>query len=410
MSITPSTPEICSDSRPLQKPVFEVFIVFLKLGLTSFGGPIAHLGYFRDELVERRKWLTESDFTQLLALCQFLPGPASSQLGFCLGLVRAGFLGAIAAFSAFTLPSAILLFVFSAVLPFLSGEIGAATIHGLKLVALAVVAHGVLGMGKKLCPDFNRLTIGVVSMAIIVYSGNVWLQLLVVVFGGLAGLILCRRITSMRIVAIELRYRARLGAFLLVMFVVLLFLLPFASEGEFSLFAVSNAFYQSGALVFGGGHVVLPLLEARVVQSAWLTEEQFLAGYGAAQAVPGPMFSFAAYLGASIPGKFGGLLGGIVALVSIFLPGFLLVAGILPFWRNLSKLPMAGSFIAGVNSAVVGLLAAALYDPIWTSSVSTVSDLLIASIGFLMLLRWKLPSILVVLWCLFSSVALAMFT
>lgn len=403
-----SEEEICTAVGQEKSSAFEVFFVFLRLGLTSFGGPIAHLGYFRRELVEKRRWLGESDFAQLLALCQFLPGPASSQLGFSLGLLRGGFPGAIAAFTAFTVPSALLLFVFAEALPLLSGPLGAAAIHGLKLVALSVVAHGVIGMGRRLCPDLQRLLIGLVAAAAVLLVVDAWFQLFVVVAGGLAGMLLCRGEAALHAGSMGMRYGTKLGYVLLLTFFLLLFLLPFMARGEFSFFTLADALYQSGALVFGGGHVVLPLLEVRVVDSGWLSEEQFLAGYGAAQAIPGPMFSFAAYLGGSLEGGYGGLAGAAVALISIFAPGFLLVSGILPLWSRIARLPLAGSFIAGVNAAVVGLLTAALYDPIYTSSVSSPADLLLAAIGLLMLLRWGLPSIFVVLWCLSASIAVAL--
>jgi len=385
--------------------VLEVFAAFLKLGLTSFGGPIAHLGYFRREFVERRGWIGESQFAQLLALCQFLPGPASSQLGFSIGLLRAGWAGALAAFIAFTLPSAVLLFAFAAYLPQITGTIGDAAIHGLKLVALVVVAHGVLGMTRQLCPDVQRVTIAALAVVLILLSGQVWMQLLVVALGGVAGLVFCRGVQPVPGGGLNLRYGPKVGAALLAVFALLLVGLPLAAHDRDGLVAVTEAFYRAGALVFGGGHVVLPLLEEAVVTPGWISSDDFLAGYGAAQAVPGPMFTLAAYLGARIPGSEGGAVGASVALVAIFLPGFLLVAGVLPLWRAIAGRPNAARAIAGVNAAVVGLLGAALYDPVWTSAVRGPIDLAIALVGFTLLVAWRMSPLLVVLWCVLASVA-----
>ena len=388
--------------------VLEVFATFLKLGLTSFGGPIAHLAYFRRELVERRNWVGESQYAQLLALCQFLPGPASSQLGFSLGLLRAGWPGACAAFIAFTLPSALLLFAFAALLPKISGVAGDAAIHGLKLVALSVVAQGVLGMARQLCPDAARASIAALAAAAILMSGQAWVQLLVVALGALAGLAFCRAVQPVAGGGLQLRYGATFGWVLLAVFALLLVGLPLAAHGRDGLLAVTEAFYRAGALVFGGGHVVLPLLEEAVVKPGWISSDEFLAGYGAAQAVPGPMFTLAAYLGARLPGGEGGVAGAAIALAAIFLPGFLLVAGVLPLWRAVAGRPVAARAIAGVNASVVGLLGAALYDPVWTSAVRGPVDLAIAIVGFTLLVAWRVSALLVVLWCAGASVAAAM--
>ena len=381
----------------------EVFVAFLKLGLTSFGGPIAHLGYYRREFVERRKWLDDSQFAQLLALCQFLPGPASSQLGFSIGLLRAGWPGAIAAFLAFTLPSALLLFAFAAALPSISGTVGDAAIHGLKIVALAVVAQGVLGMLRQLCPDVQRQSIAALAAVAILLSGQAWLQLAVVALGAAAGIAVCRAVQPLPGGGLALRYGARLGWALLGAFALLLAGLPLAASGG-GLPAVAEAFYRAGALVFGGGHVVLPLLEEAVVKPGWISTDEFLAGYGAAQAVPGPMFTLAAYLGARLPGAEGGIVGATVALMAIFLPGFLLIAGVLPLWRAIAGHPLAARAIAGVNAAVVGLLGAALYDPVWTSAVRGPADLAIALVGFTLLVAWRVSALLGGLWCVLASV------
>ena len=384
--------------------VREIFLAFMKLGLTSFGGPIAHLGYFRQELIERRRWISESEYAQLLGLCQFIPGPASSQLGFTLGLLRGGWAGAFAAFAAFTLPSALLLFAFAALLPRISGTIGDAAIHGLKLVALVVVAHGVLGMTKQLCPDRPRQTIAIVAAVLILIAGQAWVQLLVVALGAVVGLAVCRNVQPTEGGGLHLRYGATLGWILIAMFVLLLVGLPIIAQSGDSLLAVFEAFYRAGALVFGGGHVVLPLLEETVVAPGWISQDEFLAGYGAAQAVPGPMFTLAAYLGARLPGDDGGLIGAAVSLAAIFLPGFLLVAGILPLWRTITSRATAARAVAGVNAAVVGLLGAALYDPVWTSAVRSPVDLAIALVGFTLLAVWRVSAILIVFWCVIARI------
>jgi chromate transporter len=382
----------------------EVFAAFLKLGLTSFGGPIAHLGYFRKELVERRKWVSESQFSQLLAICQFLPGPASSQLGFSLGLARAGWLGALAAFIAFTLPSALLLIGFASVLPALSGPVGEAAIHGLKIVAFAVVADAVLGMSKKLCPDIQRATIAILSAGVLLVVGNAWMQLLVVIGGAIAGIYLCRGGATQTDSQIPLHYGRKLGGILLLLFFGLLAGLPFFSTQNASLISMAEAFYRAGALVFGGGHVVLPLLEDSVVSSGWITSETFLAGYGASQAIPGPVFAFSAYLGVVTPTGHNEWLGASIALIFMFMPGFLLVAGVLPFWGAISHNTAVARAVAGVNAAVVGLLAAALYDPIFISAIQSGADMAIGIVAFAMLFVWRLSAIAIVVWSVVASI------
>jgi len=384
-------------------PVGEVFSSFLRLGLTSFGGPIAHLAYFRREFVERRKWLGDAEFAQLLALCQFLPGPASSQLGFSLGLLRAGWPGALAAFLAFTLPSAVLLFAFAALLPYLSGAAADAGLHGLKLVAVAVVGQGVLGMARQLCPDAARASIAGAAAGLILAAGTAWMQVVVVVLGALAGLAVCRGVQPIAGGGLQAPYGTRLGWALLGVFMFLLVGLPLAAHGTEGLVAVVEAFYRAGALVFGGGHVVLPLLREAVVAPGWISEDEFLAGYGAAQAVPGPMFTLAAYLGARLPGAEGGIVGATAALLAIFLPGFLLVAGLLPLWRSIASRPVAARAVAGVNAAVVGLLGAALYDPVWTSAVQGPVDVAIAIVAFTLLVAWRASALLVVCWCVAAA-------
>jgi chromate transporter len=405
-----TTPDTDADRTDQTGSAGEVFVTFLKLGLTSFGGPVAHLAYFRHEVVARRKWLDDNHFSQLLALCQFLPGPASSKLGFSLGLLRAGWPGAFAAFLAFTLPSAILLFAFASLLPQMSGVVGQAAIHGLKLVALAVVAQGVLGMSRQLCPDAPRATIAAIAAAIVLASGIAWTQLLVIVLGAVAGFAFCRSVQAIPGVRFKLPYGAGLAATLLAAFAALLFGLPLLAkaQGMHGLGTVADAFYRAGALVFGGGHVVLPLLKEFVVAPGWISSGDFLAGYGAAQAVPGPMFSLAAYLGARLPDGMGGVAGASVALCAIFLPGFLLIAGILPLWSAIAGRQFAARAIAGVNAAVVGLLAAALYDPVWTSAVQRPTDLAIALIGFTLLVAWRISALIVVVWCVVAAVGVSL--
>lgn len=382
----------------------EVFVRFLKLGLTSFGGPIAHLGYFRKELVERQRWVTESQYSQLLAICQFLPGPASSQLGFALGLLRAGWLGALAAFVAFTLPSALLLIAFATLLPVFSGPVGLIAIHGLKLVACAVVADAVLGMAKNLCPDAQRRTIAVLAAAALMLTDPAWVQILVVVAGAIAGVVVCRQPSAHGEARIKVAIGKRTSLMLFGAFCLLLIGLPLIAPSTPELSSIADAFYRAGALVFGGGHVVLPLLEESVVGSGWVTQERFLAGYGAAQAIPGPMFSFSAYLGAIIPSGYPSGLIALVALAFMFLPGFLLVSAALPAWQAISHQPKAACAIAGVNAAVVGILGAALYDPIFTNSIESGADMAIATLGFGLLAVWRLSPLWVVLWCLAATV------
>jgi chromate transporter len=383
----------------------EVFAAFLKLGLTSFGGPIAHLGYFHRELVERRRWLDEAQYAQLVALCQFLPGPASSQLGFALGLVRAGWLGGFAAFVAFTVPSALLLFAFAHLLPYLEQPYGQAAIHGLKLVAVAVVAQGLLMMARRLTPDAPRALIAALCGALVAVSGSGAIQLFVVVLGTALGLAFCRNVPSDSATSFRLRYGPRRGAALLGAFSLLLVAAIAAGRvnGHAPLTAVAAAFYRAGALVFGGGHVVLPLLQQAVVAPGWVSTNDFLAGYGAAQAVPGPMFSIAAFLGDRLSGGEGGIAGAAVALLSIFLPGLLLVSGALPLWRSIAGHTISSSALAGVNAAVVGLLAAALYSPVWTGAVLSPADFATTLVSFVLLVATRTSVLVVLAWCVLAS-------
>ncbi|MGI6247653.1 MAG: chromate efflux transporter [Pseudochelatococcus sp.] len=376
----------------------EVLAAFLKLGLTSFGGPIAHLGYFREEFVARRDWIDDRGYADLVALCQFLPGPASSQVGFALGLQRAGPLGALAAFAGFTLPSAILLILFAWWAAALSGPLGQGVMHGLKVVAVAIVAQAVWGMARTLCPDRERAGIAVAAVLVAIFVGGAAGQLGAILLGGLAGLWLCREAGTGAGTALHFPVSRRAGAFALILFFALLIGLPLmAAAIPAQGLAVVDAFYRAGALVFGGGHVVLPLLEAEVVAPGWVSPDAFLAGYGAAQAVPGPLFTFAAYLGAALEPAPNGIAGAMIALLSIFLPGFLLLVGALPFWNALRAQPRVRAPMAGANAAVVGILGAALYHPVWTGAILRPEDFALALVCFSALVVWKAPPWIVVL-------------
>ena len=376
----------------------EVFGAFLKLGLTSFGGPVAHLGYFRDELVIRRKWIDEAGYADLVALCQFLPGPASSQVGFALGLLRGGPLGALAAWCAFTLPSAIILILFASASAVLRGPLAEGLLHGLKLVAVAVVAQAVWGMAQALTPDRRRAGIALAALLIVVFAGGSLGQIAAIATGGLAGLALCRGEGAPLVGSLRFGVSRTAGVLALAAFAALLLGLPIVAEAtRAQMVVLADAFYRSGALVFGGGHVVLPLLRAEVVPPGWISTDGFLAGYGAAQAVPGPLFTFAAYLGAAMNPAHGGLAGAAICLAAVFLPGLLLLVGVLPFWDGLRARPMAQSAMRGANAAVVGILAAALYDPVWTGAVYTPVDFAASLTGFCLLTVWKAPPWIVVL-------------
>lgn len=388
----------------------EVFGAFLKLGLTSFGGPIAHVGYMREEFVQRRRWLDEGHFAQLLAVCQFLPGPASSQMGFAIGLFRGGWRGALAAFLAFTLPSALLMFGFAALAPYLGAGVGLAVVHGLKLVAVVVVAYGVLGMVRQLAPDAPRALIAAGATALIVLTGNAWAQLVAIALGGMLGPWLCRHVTTPIGAVFPVRYGRRSVAMFLGLFLAGLcgvLMLP-SGDAPFAL-GLAAAFYQAGALVFGGGHVVLPLLQQAVVETGWVTPDTFLAGYGAAQAVPGPMFSLAAFLGAEVPLGLPSIAGASIALGAVFLPGFLLLLAVLPMWGRLAQRPWAASTIAGINAAVVGLLVAALYDPVWIEGIRKPADFAIAVMGFALLAAARISALWIVLGCVGASIVVNLF-
>src|SRR5271165_761250 len=372
-------------------PPLEILLIFLRLGCGCFGGPIAHLGYFRAEFVERRQWLSEAAYGDLVALSQFLPGPASSQTGFGIGLMRGGLLGGLAAWTGFTMPSAILMVLFA----YGAGSIadshtGAALLHGLKLVAVAIVAQAVMGMARSLCPDRARASIATVALMVLLAAPSSVFQVGTIVAGGLAGWLVCHGEGDAAAESWVMPVSRRLGIACLAVFFALLALafVP-VPAGPLALF---DAFYRSGALVFGGGHVVLPLLRDAVVAPGWVSDSTFLAGYGAAQAVPGPLFTFAAYLGA----VYGGVPGAALALVAIFLPGLLLMTGTLPFWDALRTRPSAQAAMRGINAAVVGVLGAALYNPVWTTTVVAPADFALALAGFVLLTVWRAPPLLVV--------------
>ncbi|MFZ0776597.1 MAG: chromate efflux transporter [Xanthobacteraceae bacterium] len=386
----------------------EVLLVFLRLGLTSFGGPIAHLGYFREEFVVRRKWLDEQAYVDLVALCQFLPGPASSQVGFSIGLMRAGYFGALAAWTGFTLPSAIAIVLFAYGAGALVGPVGTGLLHGLKLVAVAIVAQAVWGMARTLCPDKERASIAVVAALIILFSTSSVAQILAIALGGLAGLWLCRGAQPVAGAHMPIPVGRATGLAALTLFFVLLLGLPILQSIEATPgVALFDAFYRSGALVFGGGHVVLPLLREAFVGPGWISDDTFLAGYGAAQAVPGPLFTFAAYLGAVVKPSPHGVAGAALGLIGIFLPGILILLGALPFWETFRKRAGAQAVMRGINAAVVGLLGAALYNPVWTSSVKTPGDFGVALVGFVLLTVWRAPPLLVVIVGGLGGIALA---
>ena len=385
----------------------EVLLVFLKLGVTCFGGPIAHIGYFREEFVVRRRWLDEQAYADLVGLCQFLPGPASSQVGFALGLMRADYRGGLAAWTGFTLPSAIALVLFAYGAGALGGPIGIGLLHCLKLVAVAIVAQAVWGMARTLCPDRERASIAVVAALIILFSTSSIAQIAAILLGGIAGLWLCQFAPPPSTGHVAVPVSRTVGLVALTAFFLLLVGPPvLRSLGISQGVALFEAFYRSGALVFGGGHVVLPLLREAFVTPGWVSDDAFLAGYGAAQAVPGPLFTFAAYLGAIVSPSHG-LAGAALGLIAIFLPGVLILMGTLPFWEAFRKRADAQAIMRGVNAAVVGLLAAALYNPVWTSSIKTPGDFGIALVGFVLLTVWRAPPLVVVIISALGGIALA---
>lgn len=390
--------------------IFEVLKVSTRLGLTSFGGPIAHLGYFHEEYVKRRKWLDEKNYADLVALCQFLPGPASSQVGIAIGIERAGLIGGLMAWLGFTLPSAIALMVFAWVLKGLNIQ-HAGWLHGLMIVAVAVVAQAVWGMAGKLATGKMRCTIAIISAVATLLIPTSMVQVLVIIGSGLIGWKLFKGNTAQEIQPMQIPISKKTGVTFLILFFAFLIVLPLLRIGIHNQgLAMFDSFYRAGALVFGGGHVVLPLLQQDVVPTGWMTNAQFLAGYGAAQAVPGPLFTFSSYLGFVSKPYPNGIIGSILALIAIFLPAFLLVAGTLPFWNILRSRPGFQSALSGINASVVGILIAALYNPVWTSAIKTPYDFCLAIIAFALLMIWKLPPWSVVIISALGGIVISVLT
>jgi chromate transporter len=374
-----------------------LFLIFLRLGLTSFGGPVAHIGYFRDEFVARRRWFSDREYADLVALCQFLPGPSSSQVGIAIGLTRAGWLGAVVAWLGFTLPSALLMVLAAYGLLLLDNGVSVSVLHGLKLLAVAVVAQAVWVMGRQLCTDAVRILMALMSAAIVLLWGSVFAQLLVIVAAGLIGAVIFKATPAVSVMNI-VRLSRKVGIGLLLIFFTLLLGLPVLAQiVHLPLLEVVSAFYRTGSLVFGGGHVVLPLLQAATVMPGWVDGGTFIAGYGVVQAMPGPLFSFAAFLGAVIGEGNHHWLMAIVCLGAIFLPSFLLLGAVLPFWSALRANKQVQAALGGVNAAVVGLLLAALYHPVWTSAVFQIADIVLVLVGLISLMYWRLPPWLLVL-------------
>jgi chromate transporter len=376
---------------------FEVLRVSTRLGLTSFGGPIAHLGYFHEEYVQRKKWIDEQSYADLVALCQFLPGPASSQVSIAIGIFRARLLGGLAAWIGFTLPSALALVAFAFGIGAFASMADAGWLHGLKIVAVAVVAQAVWGMARSLCPDRERATIAIVASIVTLTWPNAVGQLSSIAVAGLVGLFAFRDTSSTSFSHMRFPIGKKLGVAAWIVFFILLVGLPLVRQIVSShALEVFDSFFRVGSLVFGGGHVVLPLLQTEVVGPGWVSNEQFVAGYGAAQAVPGPLFTFSAYLGAVMATEPSGWTGAALALVAIFLPSFLLLTGALPFWDLLRSMPAFQSALKGINAAVVGLLLTALYNPVWTSAIHSPADFGLGLIAFGLLMFWKCPPWLVV--------------
>ncbi|MEC8860797.1 MAG: chromate efflux transporter [Pseudomonadota bacterium] len=399
-----------SEAETRKSSTWEVFRVFLRLGLTSFGGPVAHLGYFREEFVNQRRWMSERSYADLVALCQFLPGPASSQVGLAVGMSRGGYRDAAAAWLGFTMPSAIALILVALGIGVYADGINSGLLGGLKVAAVAVVAQAVWGMARNLCPDTPRITLMAIATCLMLISQTAWSQVAVIIAAGVTGLFLFKADTQSSVDdGLQVSVSRRAGIFWLMLFFVLLLALPvLAGTMSSQTLDMIDAFYRAGALVFGGGHVVLPLLQAEVVPTGWVSEDSFLAGYGAAQAVPGPLFTFAAFLGAAMNQLPTAWLGGFICLLAIFVPSFLLIAGALPFWQQLRQSPRTQSALMGVNAAVVGLLLAALYDPVWTSGVSDAADFGLALMALVALAIWRLPPWLVVASCAVAGWAISL--
>lgn len=392
--------DYANNPSPEKSSLASLFFIFLRLGLTSFGGPVAHLGYFRNEFVEKRKWLDDHAYGDLVALCQFLPGPASSQVGIALGLMRGGSLGAFASWLGFTLPSVIAMVLFAL---FMQNTSNTGTwIHGLKVVAVAVVAQAVWGMAKSLCPDRHRASIAVAAAVFLIAMPTVFGQIITIVLGGLIGWWWLSPQKDLPASHITVSIGNKTAITCLLLFFALLFVLPLLAHSSHTL-ALFDSFYRSGALVFGGGHVVLPLIQAEVVPTGWVSESAFTAGYGAAQAVPGPLFTFAAYLGAVSTQAPNGWLGATIATLGIFAPAFLLVFGTLPLWQKARQFHALQKAMMGVNAAVVGVLLAAFYHPVWTSAILSPKDFALAITALLLLNFWKAPPWLVVILCALAA-------
>ena len=400
-----------AEAPPHRGTAGEVFGVALRLGLTSFGGPIAHLGYYERTYVRQRQWLSPDEYAGLVALCQMVPGPASSQTGFLIGLRRAGWAGAFAAWAGFTLPSAIVMFGFALLAPRLEGPATDAVLHGLKLVAVGVVAQAVWSMARNLCPDRPRAALALLAAALLLVVSGAFVQIAALLIGAVGGALLCRDLPAAPGLP-AMPVSLRTGGVALALFLILLVALPLAgAAAPHGLLALAGIFYKAGALVFGGGHVVLPLLRDALVPQGWLSDSAFLAGYGVAQAIPGPLFTFSAYLGAIVAPAGAGatMLWSSLALIFIFLPGLLIALAGLPVWLWLGHHPAARAALAGVNAAVVGVLGAALYNPIWLSAIGNGRDVAIALTGFLLLERWRVPPLAIVIFCVVTALISAWF-
>ncbi|WP_203289645.1 chromate efflux transporter [Metabacillus sp. cB07] len=386
------------------KTWIEILLVSTRLGLTSFGGPVAHLGYFRDEYVKKRHWLDERSYADLVALCQFLPGPASSQVGISIGIVRGGLVGGFISWFGFTMPSVIALILFAYFVTGFQAE-DAGWITGLKIVAVAVVAQAIMGMGKNLAPDRPRIAIAVIAAVCALFFPTAIGQIAIIIIAGVTGYIMYRNQDVPKADKLAISISKKTGAAAWILFAGLLIGLPLLRQLFPSIWmAMFDTFYRVGSIVFGGGHVVLPMIEREVVPPGWISEETFLAGYGAAQAVPGPLFTFASYLGASM----NGVTGALVATAAMFLPSFLLVVGMLPFWNFLREKSSVQAALMGVNAAVVGILLAALYDPVWTSAIKSTGDFALALAAFALLVYFKLPPWLVVLLAAAGGIVLGL--
>ena len=400
-----------AEAPPHRGTAGEVFGVALRLGLTSFGGPIAHLGYYERTYVRQRQWLSPDEYAGLVALCQMVPGPASSQTGFLIGLRRAGWAGAFAAWAGFTLPSAIVMFGFALLAPRLEGPATDAVLHGLKLVAVGVVAQAVWSMARNLCPDRPRAALALLAAALLLVVSGAFVQIAALLIGAVGGALLCRDLPAAPGLP-AMPVSLRTGGVALALFLILLVALPLAgAAAPHGLLALAGIFYKAGALVFGGGHVVLPLLRDALVPQGWLSDSAFLAGYGVAQAIPGPLFTFSAYLGAIVAPAGAGatMLWSSLALIFIFLPGLLIALAGLPVWLWLGHHPAARAALAGINAAVVGVLGAALYNPIWLSAIGNGRDVAIALTGFLLLERWRVPPLAIVIFCVVTALISAWF-